>query len=139
MGCGSHHEPGWINADGSEAAPLRIWLDPNTPLPFDDGALDVVFSEHFLEHIDLPTARHFIKESYRVLRREGVWRVSCPDLYVIARLLDPTVGEKWRELARIYESIGDFRPDELTRPEHVVNWAFYGHHHRHLWTFDDYG
>jgi ubiquinone/menaquinone biosynthesis C-methylase UbiE len=111
-------------------------MDATSPLPFADASLEVVFSEHFLEHIDLESARNFIRESFRVLQPGGLWRVSCPDLEAIVAMLG-TDNASWRGLARVYEVIGDFPEGALRRPEHVVNWAFYGHGHRHLWTFDE--
>lgn len=133
MGCGTHREPGWINADSDEHAETRLTLSEGEPLPFTDGALDAVFSEHFLEHIPLRAGIHFLRESGRVIRSGGTFRVSCPDLDVIVRLLQPG-SERWKQLARVYESIGDFEPGALTLPEQVINWAFYGHAHRYLWT-----
>jgi len=134
MGCGAHREPGWINADSDEKADTCLTLSEGEPLPFADGELEAVFSEHFLEHVPFRTGVHFLRESGRVLRSGGTFRVSCPDLDVIVGLLQP-LNEQWKALARIYESIGDFEPGDLTLPEQVVNWAFYGHAHRHLWSF----
>lgn len=134
MGCGLHREPGWINADADPRADVEIVLRDGEPLPFGDGTLDVVFSEHFLEHLSFVDGCHFFRESQRVLKRGGTFRVSCPDLDAIARMLQPA-DDSWRALARIYESIGDFGEGELSCPERVVNWAFYGHEHKHIWTF----
>lgn len=134
MGCGTHREPGWINADASDDAEQRLILSENEPLPFLDGELEAVFSEHFLEHVSLRDGIHFLRESGRVLTRGGTFRVSCPDLDVIVSLLQPG-NEQWKALARVYESIGDFSPGALAYPEQVVNWAFYGHSHRYLWSF----
>lgn len=134
MGCGTHREPGWINADASDDAEHRLTLSESEPLPFFDGELDAVFSEHFLEHVSFRDGTHFLRESGRVLSRGGTFRVSCPDLEVIVALLQPG-NEQWKELARVYESIGDFAPGALAFPEQVVNWAFYGHAHRYLWSF----
>lgn len=133
MGCGTHRERGWINADSDEHAETRLTMSEDEPLPFADGALDAVFSEHFLEHIPIRAGIHFLRESGRVIRSGGTFRVSCPDLDVIVSLMQPG-NEQWMELARVYESIGDFEPGALTLPEHVINWAFYGHAHRYLWT-----
>jgi predicted SAM-dependent methyltransferase len=130
MGCGTHHEPGWINADGADGAPYRIQLRVGEPLGFATDSLEVVFSEHFLEHITLPEARWFFRESFRVLKPNGLFRVSCPDMDAV------TSGDTWRELAKVYESIGDFPPNTLTRKDLVVNHAFYGHGHKHLWTLE---
>lgn len=134
IGCGSHREPGWLNADADPGAELQIAVRAGEPLPFVDGELEMVFSEHFLEHLSYDDGVHFLRESARVLRRDGVFRVSCPDLDVILGLLRP--GDKdWKALAGVYESIGDFAPGVLDVPERVVNWAFYGHEHRYLWSF----
>jgi SAM-dependent methyltransferase len=134
MGCGLHREPGWINADADPRADLEVVLHHGEPLPFADERLDVVFSEHFLEHLSFMDGCHFLHESHRILRSGGTFRVSCPDLQAIVRMLEPS-DDSWRALARVYESIGDFAEGELSSPERVVNWAFYGHEHKHIWTF----
>jgi predicted SAM-dependent methyltransferase len=134
MGCGKHREPGWINADADPGADFNIILRDGESLPFANAALEVVFSEHFLEHLSFADGCHFLRESHRVLRKGGVFRVSCPDLHVIARMLNAG-DDSWRALASVYESIGDFPEGALTMPERVVNWAFYGHGHKHLWSF----
>jgi predicted SAM-dependent methyltransferase len=134
MGCGNHREPGWINADADSPADLKVILRDAEPLPFSNASFDVVFSEHFLEHLSFVDGCHFLRESHRVLRKGGVFRVSCPDLNVIAGMLNASENS-WQALARVYESIGDFPEGALNMPEHVVNWAFYGHGHKHLWSF----
>lgn len=135
MGCGVHHEPGWINADSAPRAPLHLSIHEGEPLPFAAGELEAVHSEHFIEHIDRQTALWFIRESARSLRGGGVFRASCPDLEAVAGMLRPD-DTTWRGLAAIYEAIGDYPPGVLT-PERVVNHAFYGHEHRYLWTLRD--
>jgi len=134
MGCGTHREPGWINADAAADAEVQVMIQDGDPLPFRDGELDAVFSEHFLEHLTFTDGSYFLRESARVLKSGGTFRVSCPDLDVLTALLSST-SEKWKDLARVYESIGDFEPGTLAFPEQVLNWAFYGHAHRYHWSF----
>ena len=134
VGCGMHREPGWINADAAADAEMRLTVKHDEPLPFRDGELQSVFSEHFIEHLTLEDGLHFLRESARVLRPGGVFRVTCPDLDTLVAMLGPN-DARWRDLARVYESIGDFKPGALVLPEQVINWAFYGHAHRYLWTF----
>jgi SAM-dependent methyltransferase len=124
--------PGWHNLDGGIDFPNPFWLTVDTRVAFPDGSLEVVFSEHFFEHLDLPVARHFVRESARVLRKGGVFRVSCPDLDVIAGYVT-NKNDDWRQLAAYYEGSGD-PPEGCSRPDMVVNWAFYGNHHKHLWN-----
>jgi SAM-dependent methyltransferase len=52
-------------------------------IPFPDESLDVVYSSHFLEHVDLEAAGRLLKEVYRVLKRGGVARIVVPNLQVL--------------------------------------------------------
>ena len=49
-------------------------------LPFPDSSFDAVYHSNFLEHLDRPTARRFLRECRRVLRPGGLTRVVVPDL-----------------------------------------------------------
>lgn len=134
VGCGTHVEPGWWNVDADPRAEVQHWVEVGVPLPFDTASVDVVFSEHFIEHIPIEAGVWFIKEAARVLRPGGVWRSSTPDFdWIVA-----SAKGEWRALASVYEDIGDFKPGELTRPSETINWAFRGHGHQYLWSLADF-
>jgi predicted SAM-dependent methyltransferase len=78
IGCGRKVRPGWVNIDLVAAADLQ--LDLREPLPFPDGSVGIVYSEHFFEHLEYPDeARGFLRESLRVLEPGGVFSVGVPD------------------------------------------------------------
>jgi predicted SAM-dependent methyltransferase len=78
FGCGSKIKDGWINIDLNRKADLT--LDLREPLPFSDGSCSIVYSQHFLEHLDYPEPlMSFLKESYRVLQCHGVFSLGVPD------------------------------------------------------------
>jgi predicted SAM-dependent methyltransferase len=79
LGCGSNRKPGWLNIDLFNAtADLR--LDLRERLPFDDGSVSEIYSEHVLGHFDYPIdARHLLTESLRVLEPGGVFNIGVPD------------------------------------------------------------
>lgn len=60
---------------------LRIeqGVDLNKPLPFGDGAFDVVYSMEVIEHIE--GHRNFISEAARVLRPGGWFVITTPNLH----------------------------------------------------------
>lgn len=134
VGCGTHREPGWWNIDADPRADIQHAVEFGSPLPFESGSLDVVFSEHFIEHVPLETGIWFIREAARALRPGGVWRSSTPDFdWIVGRGL-----AEWQKLASIYEDIGDFRRGAMQRSSEVVNWAFRGHGHQYLWSLADF-
>src|SRR2546430_12396547 len=53
LGCGPNHKAGWLNIDlMDEVADLS--LDLREPLPFADGSVKHVYSEHAFEHLTYP-------------------------------------------------------------------------------------
>src|SRR5215475_1447361 len=52
IGCGPNVKTGWTNIDLSGHADLH--LDLREPLPFGDSSASIVYSEHFLEHLEYP-------------------------------------------------------------------------------------
>jgi SAM-dependent methyltransferase len=100
VGCGPMRLKGWINSDMEpDIANGVIYLDVTEPLPFPDGSLQYVYSEHVLEHVTLETTfAHFV-ECYRALRPGGVIRIAMPDLQF---LLDYFKG---KELTPVQQSL----------------------------------
>ena len=77
LGCGPKTKNGWINIDLSPEA--DITLDLREPLPFLADSCAIIYSEHFLEHVDYPEQTQlFLKECYRVLEPGGVIQRRCP-------------------------------------------------------------
>lgn len=85
LGCGDVPLEGWVNIDlESDKADLKH--DLTRPLPYEDGSVDFVYSEHFIEHLTAEEGLSLLKECRRVLKPGGVLRVATPDLgYVMLR------------------------------------------------------
>lgn len=99
LGSGAVSLEGWLNVD--IAAPTAdLHLDLRKPLPFDDESIDYIFSEHFIEHITREEAIGLIRECHRVLKENGVLRLSTPNLkHLVVSYLAQNVDE-WGELWR---------------------------------------
>jgi predicted SAM-dependent methyltransferase len=79
LGCGSNRKPGWVNVDLFNPA-ADIALDLREPLPFGDGTVSEIYSEHVLGHFDYPIdARHLLAECLRVLEPDGIFNIGVPD------------------------------------------------------------
>lgn len=79
LACGPVVRNGWINVD-IEAHEGAFRWDLRRPLPFDPFSIDLVYAEHFIEHITLDEAEALMRECLRILAPGGVVRLSTPDL-----------------------------------------------------------
>jgi len=79
VGCGLNSHEGVINLDFLWHPGVDVCWDIARGLPFADGSLRGVFSEHCLEHFPLPAAQELLREIRRVLAPGGTARVIVPD------------------------------------------------------------
>lgn len=82
LGCGPNRLPGWLNADIiiEECKKGAIYLDVGEHFPLPDESIDYVYSEHMIEHLNYAQAVNMLRECHRVLKPNGVIRISTPDL-----------------------------------------------------------
>jgi SAM-dependent methyltransferase len=78
VGSGPCAIPGWLNLDLVPYPGVDVVLDVREGLPFTDATH--VFAEHFIEHLSLEEGVAFLRECRRVLRDDGVLRLSTPNL-----------------------------------------------------------
>ncbi|MCG3775253.1 MAG: hypothetical protein JW395_2084 [Nitrospira sp.] len=68
-------------------------------IPFQDCSADYIYSSHFVEHLSQQHAVYLMQESYRVLKKGGLLRLSIPDLEYAVSLY--ALGRK-REMLQQY-------------------------------------
>lgn len=89
VGGGQHRIDGFFNID--IVPPADLVGDVREGIPLHDGSVDVIFSEHFLEHVDYPrSAKHYAAEALRVLAPGGELITGVPDAaFVLNRYPSP--------------------------------------------------
>jgi len=103
IGCGKNPIQGWINLDVVSYPGVYFW-DCRSGLPFEDGTVTAIYSEHFFEHLDLETeARPFLGECLRCLQSGGVLRIVVPD-----------AGAYLRAFSGPWQPLADMRPLDWT-------------------------
>ena len=117
IGCGQQVIAGWINIDNQGLPGVDQVLDVRRGLPF--ANVSAIYAEHFLEHLALEEGLAFLAECRRVLRPEGVLRLSTPNLdwVVLTHYRGPQAGED------------DARVDCIR-----LNRAFHGWGHQFLYN-----
>lgn len=116
LGSGPLILPGWVNLDNQPYPGVDQVLDVTNGLPFQDA--EYIFAEHFIEHIPYPEAVELMRECRRVLKDEGVLRLSTPNLDWV-----------WRT----HYDLGISEPLQL-RACFEINRAFRGWGHQFLYN-----
>lgn len=78
LGSGTNVVDGWDNLD-IEKRSGAIYHDLTKKLPYKDEMVDMVFSEHVIEHFSKHDGSNLLNECYRVLKIGGVLRIAWPD------------------------------------------------------------
>jgi predicted SAM-dependent methyltransferase len=73
-------------------------MDLRDSLPFPDASVRFVYAEHFIEHITRDEALRLLRECARVLVRDGVIRLSTPDLAWLAEVYMRRETHHWQAL-----------------------------------------
>lgn len=116
IGCGNNRLEGWMNVDIHPYPAVDVVMDVSKGLHFTRA--DVVYAEHFLEHLPVDRALEFLEEVHGVLTRNGIVRLSTPNLdWVWAT----HYGLEGDEDARISMAV-------------QLNRAFHGWGHEFLWN-----
>jgi SAM-dependent methyltransferase len=158
-GCGHNAPKEWINFDVSPT--LRIQKTPIigrlfenklntsfkinvqygdiiTGLPIHDETCDGVYCSHVLEHLSLQDFRKALKNTYKILKKGGIFRLVVPDLEYAAReyikSLDCGNNSASLKFVGVDTLLGlEKRPRGLKE----ILSSFYGNSH-HLWMWDSY-
>jgi len=128
IGCGKVKFPGWVNIDIEPGADLVI--DVRKRLPFNDNTVDLIYNEHFLEHITFEEGEKALREFRRCLKKKGVLRIALPDLDSIIQQYDKEFkNEDWFPTG--YEFV--------ETKGMAINMAFRWWGHKYLYNEEDLG
>ena len=78
--------PSWRTLDMS-GADINVWLDKNQKLPLSKNYFNAIYSSHMIEHFNNEKALSILfAECYRVLGKNGVFRIEAPDADLILKM-----------------------------------------------------
>jgi predicted SAM-dependent methyltransferase len=98
VGCGGRPTSGWVNLDMLADPRIDYW-DCRKELPFRDGAVAAIYTEHFLEHLEYgDEARKFLQNCRRCLSDTGVLRIVVPDAAPYLKLY---TNDDWEGLTKL--------------------------------------
>lgn len=87
IGSGDWSSKGWTNLDYPSnwynKAQQKHKIIPydirNDTIPFEDNSVECIYCSHVIEHIENIYVQKLFRECFRVLKKDGVFRIVCPD------------------------------------------------------------
>jgi len=139
LGAGDKGKPGWVNLDVFREATVNCIWDCRKRLPFPDGTVKAIFTEHFFEHVDYTEeVPYFLTECHRVLEPGGVIRIIVPDA---EKYLRAYCAGDWESIDSIRPLTSDHedtwtRDKYRTRMELINNVFRQGAEHKYAYDFE---
>ena len=132
IGSGRNLLPGWLNSTLYPIEPGTVYMDAARAFPLPAGALDYIFSEHVIEHLEYQDALVMLRQCLRALKPGGRMRLATPDLDQIIALYTQPNGEEQEHYIRwimrtFRPQYGDFSP------AHAINQSFHGWRHKFIY------
>jgi predicted SAM-dependent methyltransferase len=139
IGGGRRRLAGFYNIDAVPPADL-VW-DVREGIPLHDASVELLFSEHFLEHIDYPrSAKYYAREAHRVLRPGGKVVTGVPDAAYVLSQFPARPEQTGLMISRWYANrncLGD-----INTFLDLINYVFRDQdddpkYTPHLWAYDE--
>lgn len=136
IGTGNGRHKGWLNTDiygndGIETtAEIDAAVDIEKPLPFPDNSFDAIYGAEVIEHIPRDKVYPFLIEARRVLRPNGVLRLTTPNAKAVCQLY---LGV--HQTSKLEEHFSTWLEKE-ENPEFWLNAMFRFWGHKWLWDPD---
>ncbi len=133
IGCGTDYKEGWINIDNNSddnITRLDLNWDLRYPLPCEDGSVDFIFHEHFMEHLTVEEGIRSTKDFLRVLKPGGVLRIATPDL---DEAVTSYQDQKWKEKPFIKR----FQLEFVETKAEMINMKFRWWGHKWLYDWEE--
>lgn len=86
LGCGGVNHEKFVNIDGLPAPHIHYIRAIDNLSPFKDNSVDLIYASHCLEHFSHWRVPDVLAEWFRVLKPDGILRLSVPDFDLILEI-----------------------------------------------------
>lgn len=130
FGSGAARLPGFLNTDLFSRVPVDIGLD----LPFPSCSVDLLYSNHLIEHICCYKFKGFLRESLRILKPSGIHVIGTPSLQKLISILYCHEDEISRNA--IFGLHGRLMNEALTPAIFLNRFMHINYGHRFVYDFE---
>tara|TARA_B100000945_G_scaffold49632_2_gene35279 strand:- start:1426 stop:2274 length:849 start_codon:yes stop_codon:yes gene_type:complete len=127
VGAGKFQHKFWTNIDyGSEQYEkiqtnfVELNLIEEPKFPFEDNSIEIIYTSHTIEHITDNSVINFIKESQRILKKDGVLRITCPDSKLLLNSVKFKVKDFWNWREEWFLKKFNITPKEIELEDFLI-------------------
>jgi len=138
IGCGQNYVEGWLNADKFNSN-ADIYLNAYARAPFKNNTFQYLYSEHTLEHLKITKVKFFLEECFRILKPGGIFRITVPDLELLATKYiekDAAFFEPYLEMYEHHRLSGNLKYWMVRSYGSILNTLGTKHFFHHRWFYD---
>ena len=91
---GETKKEGWINYNVQKKPNVDIVGNINDLSQFENESVEEIYASHIIEHVDQNTIKNTFKDIFRILKKEGKFYVSVPDMDVLCHFFVSPLANK---------------------------------------------
>lgn len=128
VGCEKVYLNNWINID-LDSPKADLIHDLRQPLPYEDNSVDLIYNEHFIEHLTAEEGVNLLKEMLRILKKGGIIRIATPDLdYLVFKYFFRWKKQEWIE---------KYGYSHIETKAEMMNAVFHYWGHKWIYNFEE--
>lgn len=123
LGCGAKYIEGYIHVDKNNLSHIDYVCDLSDLSVFEDESVELIYASHVLEYYSFIEVIPVLKEWYRVLKKNGILRLSVPDFDKLIKVYELTNSNIDRIIGPMFGrmEINDFDSTKLIFHNTVYN------------------
>jgi predicted SAM-dependent methyltransferase len=134
IGCQGMLLDSWLNIDIEPKHQDVVMIDATQSFPFRDREFNYVFTEHMIEHISFSDAQFMLKECYRVMKNDGIIRISTPNLRFLIGMYSDTLSEVQKQYLQYSKKY--LKEGVLLNSATLINNFFRDWGHQFIYDYD---
>lgn len=91
------------------------------PLPIDDNSANIIYSSHTVEHINDEAAQNMFNEAHRILKINGIIRLTMPDIDLCYKTIINNDRYFWKQMSDISSIPKYMASGNISKPMNSVS------------------
>lgn len=93
----------------------------NDQLPIESNKGNIIYTSHTIEHLDNESVFHMFNEAYRILKKDGYLRVTCPNIDLMYNMVLNNDSFFWEKTIKHHSKPENMKRINISKPMNKVS------------------